>query len=79
MGKPQGAFIRLRRRQGDDLYRLRKAKDVSRATLAEAAGVTVGAVQQWENGRTTPRPASQIAITRVLGSNPFAIDGEAAA
>lgn len=57
---------RLRRAQGIKIRRARKIRGLTIAALADSMTVTAGAVSQWENGRTSPRPHHQIALARVL-------------
>ncbi len=38
----------------DSIKRLRKERSLTQEQLAEALGVTVGAVYKWENGRSVP-------------------------
>ena len=42
------------RKIADNIKRLRKAGMLTQEQLAEALGVTVGAVYKWENGRSVP-------------------------
>jgi transcriptional regulator with XRE-family HTH domain len=49
---------------GTRLQRLRKAAGLSQSQLARAAGVPLGSLQQWEQGRRTPLldAAARIAV-----------------
>ncbi|MBQ9793470.1 MAG: helix-turn-helix transcriptional regulator [Clostridia bacterium] len=44
----------MNRKIADNIKRLRKAGLLTQEQLAEALGVTVGAVYKWENGRSVP-------------------------
>ena len=39
---------------GENIKRLRKDRSMTQEQLAEAMGVTVGAVYKWENGLSMP-------------------------
>jgi transcriptional regulator with XRE-family HTH domain len=70
-----------RRHQGETLRKVRELRRLTISELADALGVTAGAVSQWENGRTTPRQHLQVAIARVLEvphSTIFGLDREVA-
>jgi len=51
---------------GDLIKQLRTECDFSQEDLAEAVGVSNGAVGQWETGRTSPRRAMAMKVDRVL-------------
>ena len=73
--------VRRRKRQGDLIRKVRKMRQLSIDDLAEACGVTAGAVSQWETGRFTPRQEMQVRIARALDvpwSTIFALDAEVA-
>ena len=73
---------RIRKSQGATIRQLRKFSLMTITDLAEATGVTVGAVSQWETGRYTPRQEMQVAIAKALDvpwSSIFGLDKEAAA
>jgi transcriptional regulator with XRE-family HTH domain len=73
--------VRRRKRQGDLIRKVRKMRELSIDDLAEACGVTPGAVSQWETGRFTPRQEMQVRIARALDvpwSTIFALDAEVA-
>lgn len=75
MGKSRiSSVAKVRQQQGDKLREARRTRSISRSDFADALGVTIGAVSQWECGRTSPRMSMQIAIARLLGSNPFDVD-----
>lgn len=46
---------------------LRKASDVSQVELAQAIGVTQGAVSRWESGDVKPTIDKLVAIARFFG------------
>lgn len=72
---------RIRQRQGERIRQTRKMRTMSPAELAEAVGVTQGAISQWELGRYAPRHEHQIKIARALDvpwSGIFGLDGEVA-
>jgi transcriptional regulator with XRE-family HTH domain len=74
--------IRRRRRQGETIRKVRTLRSMSMVELADACGVTQGAVSQWETGRFTPRADMQVRIARALDvpwSTIFALDAEAVA
>lgn len=48
----------------------RRSAGIRQEDLAQAVGVTVNAVQQWEAGRTTPRGSRLQAIAAALGKSP---------
>lgn len=54
---------------GDTIKQLRKERDFSQEDLAEAVGVSNGAVGQWETGRTSPKRATAMKLDRVLGAD----------
>jgi len=64
-GKEMDPLKRIRLAQGDRIRKARTPK-MSITELAEACGVTPGAVTQWETGLFTPRQAMQIKIARAL-------------
>lgn len=73
---------RRRHRQGALIRKLREMRSMSISDLAEAVGVTPGAVSQWENGRFTPRDDMQVRIAKALDvpwSTIFGLDAEAVA
>ena len=81
-GKEPTPAKRIRRRQGDMIRSARKLKGLSALDLAEAVGVHVSAISQWETGRYSPRAHHQLAIARALEvphSLLFSLDAEAAA
>jgi transcriptional regulator with XRE-family HTH domain len=50
-----------------NLKRIRKAKKVSQAKLAEALGVCQGAIANWEAGYREPKLKDLPGIARTLG------------
>lgn len=77
---------RLRKKQGAELRKIRKFRDltmveVARRMTENGVQVTQQAISQWECGTATPRPHYRVAICRVLDVPPSMIwnlDGEAA-
>lgn len=72
---------RRRQRQGNQIREIRGWRQMSPADLAEAVGVTVGAVSQWETGRFSPRQEIQVRIAKALNvpwSTIFGLDAEVA-
>lgn len=72
---------RLRTRQGKAIRDTRKLRGMTHADLAEAVGVTEGAVRHWEEGRYAARQHHQVKIASALGvpwGVLFSLDGEAA-
>ena len=57
---------RIRIRQGENIRKARVLRGMTPAELAEAVGVTVSAISQWETGRYSPRQHHQLAICRAL-------------
>ena len=49
------------------LKELREAKGMSQRAIADAVGVTPGAVARWELGENQPTTANLVAMTAVLG------------
>ena len=45
----------------------RKAHSLTQENLAEAIGVTVGAVSKWENGTSDPSTSNLLALARLYG------------
>ena len=52
-----------------DIRKLRKSVKVSQSQFARMIGVSVDAVQNWEQGRRTPRGPA-MALLRVFEENP---------
>jgi transcriptional regulator with XRE-family HTH domain len=52
---------------GEHLKRLREAAGLSQPQLAQAAGVPVGTLRQWEQGRRLPSLEGFIALAAGLG------------
>ncbi|QZG76894.1 helix-turn-helix domain-containing protein [Klebsiella michiganensis] len=53
------------------LSRLLKETGWSQAELARRIGVTQQTVQQWVNGKSTPKPASIDSLVKVTGHPPY--------
>jgi transcriptional regulator with XRE-family HTH domain len=49
------------------IKRARLALELSEQAFADQVGVTRGAVQQWERGKTAPKRAHQQAVAQALG------------
>lgn len=49
----------------------RQAKGLTPTALAKALGVSSTAAWNWDHDHTTPRPAMQIRIAKVLGVDPL--------
>jgi transcriptional regulator with XRE-family HTH domain len=82
VGHESDAAKRIRLRQGETMRKVRTMRGMSIHELAEAVGVTDGAVSQWETGRFSPRSAMQVRIAKALDvpwSMLFALDAEAVA
>lgn len=72
---------RIRAKQGKAIRDVRTMRGMSIADFAEAVGVTVGAVSQWETGRTSPRQHLQLKVATALDvpwSMLFGLDGQVA-
>jgi putative transcriptional regulator len=52
-----------------DIHKLRKSVKVSQSQFARMIGVSVDTVQNWEQGRRTPRGPA-MALLRVFEENP---------
>lgn len=52
-------------------------KGLTQTQLAEAVGVTQGAVNQWESGLTYPRTSKLLVISEILGCKPDLLISEA--
>jgi putative transcriptional regulator len=55
-----------------DIRKLRKSVKVSQSEFAKMIGVSVDTVQNWEQGRRTPRGPAK-ALLRVFEDNPKAV------
>jgi DNA-binding transcriptional regulator YiaG len=55
------------RRMKQTIQQLREDRGESRSDLAEALGVTVQAVTEWETGRTEPRMSQLQVLTEHFG------------
>ena len=69
---PNGAAA-LQRTLGSHVRRLRKARGLSQAALATAAGVSVGNLSMIESGRGNPRATTLAAIAAALEVNPTSL------
>ena len=54
---------------GERLKRLREAAGMSQPQLAAAAGVLVGTLRQWEQGRRLPNLEGFFAVADALGAS----------
>jgi transcriptional regulator with XRE-family HTH domain len=61
---------------GQRLRRLREAADMSQPELARAAGVPVGTLRNWEQGRRIPRFDTAAAVAWALGVSLDDLAGE---
>jgi transcriptional regulator with XRE-family HTH domain len=52
---------------GERLQELRRAAGLSQPGLAQAAGVPVGTLRNWEQGRRVPLLDTAAAVARALG------------
>src|SRR3954464_14364681 len=52
---------------GSKLTALREKAQLSQATLAERAGISIDSIQNWEQGRTRPRLEALGKLARALG------------
>ncbi len=59
----------------ENIKRLRKELDMTQEQLAEAMGVTVGAVSKWESGTTTPDLALLLAMAELFQTSLDALMG----
>ncbi len=57
----------LRRLLGARIREFRERSGMSQAQLATAAGITVDAIQNWEQGRRTPAALTIPALAQALG------------
>ncbi|MGO4738613.1 XRE family transcriptional regulator [Bosea sp. 2KB_26] len=55
---------------GHALRAARKAKGLSMAELAEQLGFSTAAIQQWETGKTKPKPNNLVEAARALDADP---------
>lgn len=53
----------------DTLRKFRKEADMTQEKLAEALGVTTGAVYKWENGRSTPEVRLLVEMADLFGTS----------
>jgi transcriptional regulator with XRE-family HTH domain len=82
LGREPDPAKRIRQHQGRIIREARNFRNMTRIELAEAMGVTVGAISQWENGTTTPRQHIQAQLAKVLNvpwSMIFSLDSDVAA
>lgn len=71
---------RLRKQQGNLIRKAREARGMTVPELAQAVGVSPGAISHWETGRYTPRQQHQVEIARAVNmpwSFLFGLDGAA--
>jgi transcriptional regulator with XRE-family HTH domain len=61
---------------GQRLQQLRQAKEMTQTELAEAAGVPVGTLRCWEQGRRVPLFDAAIRLARALGVSLDELAGE---
>ncbi|MCD8051908.1 MAG: helix-turn-helix domain-containing protein [Clostridiales bacterium] len=52
--------------RGKEIQRLRKARNMTQGDVADALGVTRGAVGLWENGKRTPNGKQVAALARLF-------------
>lgn len=55
---------------GKKIKAYREACNLTQQQVANAAGVTVGAVSQWENGRCSPSAVALLRIAKLFGCDP---------
>ena len=61
------ATLQERQALADNLQRMREEKGLSQQELADAAGVSRNAVDQWENGSYIPNVIAAAAVAEKLG------------
>lgn len=62
-----------------NIKKFREKGKLTQTEVAEAAGVTVGAVSQWESGRCLPNAVALMRLSKLFGVVPEKIieeDGE---
>lgn len=59
----------------ENIKRFRKERGLTQEQLAEALGVTVGAVYKWENGRSTPEISMLLQLADLFGVSLDALVG----
>lgn len=52
----------------NEIKKYREEKGYTQEEVARRLGVTQGAVWQWENGKTLPRPATLCELADILGT-----------
>ena len=52
---------------GENIYKLRKLKELSQEELAEVIGVSRQTISNWELGETSPNPEQLKLLSKVLG------------
>ena len=52
---------------GENIYRLRKLKELSQEGLAEVVNVTRQTISNWELGETSPNPEQLKLLSKALG------------
>lgn len=55
---------------GSKIKAFRESKNLTQQQIANAAGVTVGAVSQWENGRCRPNAVALLRIAKLFECPP---------
>jgi transcriptional regulator with XRE-family HTH domain len=60
---------------GERLQKARRAKGLSQPQLAAAAGVPVGSLRQWEQGRREPLLSAAARVASALGISLDALAG----
>jgi transcriptional regulator with XRE-family HTH domain len=60
-----------RRQIGRRFAAARKRRRMTQAQVAEAAGLSLGVINNLENGRSLPQAANRDAIVRVIGEDVF--------
>ena len=80
-GKEPDPAKRINLRQGREIRKIRSMRGMSASALAEAVGVSAGAISQWETGRVSAKNVHQLAVAAALDvpwSSIFGLDGEVA-
>ncbi len=55
---------------GRKIREYRESKNLTQLQVANAAGVSVGAVSQWENGRCSPNAIALLRIAKLFECSP---------
>ena len=53
-----------------NIKKFREKEKLTQTEVAEAVGVTVGAVSQWESGRCLPNAVSLMRLSKLFGVSP---------